>query len=64
MENFNWWRLLPWEAISLAALVLLALVLAEPGQRRWWLTQALAVWGMLLFGFISTAFFMGWGGLG
>lgn len=63
MDDFNWWRLLPWQAISLLALVLLALVLAEPGRRREWLIEALAIWGVLLFGFISTAFFMGWGGL-
>ena len=57
MKHVDWWRLLPWEAISLAALVALALVVARPEERREFMTVALITWAVVFLALVGVG---GW----
>lgn len=53
------WRMLPYEAITLAVLVAIALVVARPGERRYFAGLAIAVWGVILLTVFGIAYWTG-----
>lgn len=59
MLVINAWRLLPWEALCLAVLVAIALVVAKPGERKYFLGLAIAVWGVILLTLFGIAYWTG-----
>jgi hypothetical protein len=63
MSTVNLWHLLPWQAVSLSALMVISLVVAPPGQRRQHFNIAVAAWAtvqILILGFGSL---FGWIGV-
>jgi hypothetical protein len=60
MLEINMWHALPAEAVTLAVLVVIALVTAKPGERSFFIGIAVMVWGTIILTVFGIAWYSGW----